>query len=199
MSWGSLLERYVFEKVLPISYSWNADETILHPEIHAWAGSPDGMKFDEENEHTVTDMKCPGLKAFCQMVFPIYIGFNGTDAITMLRNGFKHKDFEYKPYKEAETYYWQLVSNAVITGAKFAELIVFCPYKSELPAIREMALQSEEKRFQWINFAADSELSHLLDGGYFKNLNIIRFNVPQSDKDFLTEKVKEAEKLLITI
>jgi hypothetical protein len=52
-------------------------------------------------------------------------------------------------------------------------------------------------RHYWIAMAMDGELPFLKDGGFYKNLNIIRFEVPQVDIDLLTEKVKLAGTMLI--
>ena len=54
-----------------------------------------------------------------------------------------------------------------------------------------------QNKFAWINWAEDKELPYLLDGGHYKNLNIIRFEVSQEDKDRLTIAVLNASKLLI--
>ena len=73
------------------------------------------------------------------------------------------------------------------------------PYLSELPTVRMMAnnvpLDQQSKHY-WIAFGNDDELPHLLDGGYYKNLNTIRFEVPEEDKRYLTQKVQDAGKLL---
>lgn len=181
--WGKLLEPRPFEQ-LGLEYSLNSDESITHPEINYWAGSPDGFKYVIEK--TVLDIKCPiTLKSFCQLVQPIYDGFEGMEAMNKIR--------EY--HKDGDKYYWQLVSNACITGSQFAELIVYAPYESEIEEIKRSAEGVDG--CMWIQFATENELPFLKDGGYYKNLNIIRFEVPQGDKDFLTERVKLAGSMLI--
>lgn len=185
LSWGELVEPHAFQ-LLGIEYKLSSQETIQHPEIKYWAGSPDGNKFDEGK--TVFDEKCPiSLKSFCQLVQPLYDGLNGMDAINIIRK--KHKD--------GEKYFWQLVSNAILTDSKFAELIVYCPYKSEIPTIRELAQEAGTSKYSWIYWALDNELSFLPDGGYYKNLNIIRFEIPQDDKDKLIAAVIKAKEKLI--
>lgn len=184
LSWGKCLEPYVFDNLLGIEYSYESDKTLVHSSIPFWSGSPDGRKFD--NGGTVVDTKCPyTLKSFCQLVQPLYDGLKGMDAINVLRTN----------HKDGETYYWQLVSNAILTNSQYAELIVFCPYKEELPAIKQMA--DGEPNFYFIWAAIENELPYLPDGGYYKNLNVIRFEVPESDKEALTENVIKAGKLLI--
>lgn len=178
-SWGQLVEKRVFE-LLGLEYRLCSQETIGHPHFDYWFGSPDGEKFDEGK--TVIDIKSPKtLKSFCQIV----------DCKTIEQVRENHKD--------GEKYYWQLVSNAILTGAENAELIVYVPYQSELEDIRELARNADEgvmSKYYWIHNATDEELPYLIEGGHYKNLNILRFKVPQADKDFLTERVAAAGKLL---
>lgn len=179
-SWGKLVEGRVFD-LLGIEYQLVSTDTILHPKIKCWSGSPDGNKFDVGN--TVIDIKAPlTLKSFCRLVDPLYNGLSGMDAMNEVR----------KNHPDGEKYYWQLVSNSVLTGSKFAELIPYVPYKSELDEIREYASQVDsidQYKFFWINNAQDDELPYLIDGGFYKNLNVIRFEVPEEDKIALTERV----------
>ncbi len=73
------------------------------------------------------------------------------------------------------------------------------PYLKELQEFRECVQQMPQElmyKFFWIANGNDEELPHLLENGHYKNINIIRFEVPQSDKEFLTERVLEAGKLL---
>jgi hypothetical protein len=149
------------------------------------------MKYDADK--TVVEQKCPiTLKSFCQLVDPLYEGKTGMDAINHIREN----------HKDGEKYYWQMVSNACITGAKYAELIVYVPYFDELEAVRELVRNTDEgiqSQFAWINFADDRELPYLVEGAYYKNLNVIRFEVPLQDKALLRVKVEIAGKLLTKI
>lgn len=183
-SWGKLVETKAFE-LIGLEYTLCSTETIVHPYIDYWCGSPDGVK-----KYTVMDIKCPlTLKSFCQRVQPIYEGITGIEAMNLIR----------KNHKSGEQDYWQLVSNAILTKSKFGELIIFVPYKSELDSIREMAanFDGNQNKFAWINWAEDNELPFLNDEGFYKNINIINFEIPQSDIELLTEKVIQAGKLLI--
>lgn len=185
LTWGKLLEYHVFDQ-LGLEYQLISNETIVHPEINYWSGSPDG-----ETEDSVSDIKCPlTLKSFCQLVQPIYDGLTGIDAMAAIREN----------HKDGEKFYWQLVSNAILLKKKFAELIVYMPYLSEIPAIKMLASAvdgDKASKHYWIAMALDDELPFLIDGGYYKNLNIIRFEVPESDKKLLTDCVLEAGKMLI--
>lgn len=182
-SWGKLLEPRVFD-MLGLEYRLCSHETIVHPEFAYWAGSPDGHKPD-----TTADIKAPlTLKSFCQLVQPLYEGLTGMDAMNKVRE--EHKD--------GEKFYWQIVSNCILQCNLYGELIVYMPYFSELEEIRIMARTHEQPRkFSWVDYAADDELPYLIEGGYYKNLNIIRFEIPEADKKLLTECVKKAGELLV--
>jgi hypothetical protein len=179
LAWGNLGENIAFQK-LGMEYTLTSQETDIHPTISYWSGSRDGMKHDEGK--TVIDIKCPmTLKSFCTLA----------DCQTIEEVRECHKD--------GEKYYWQLVSNATINDCKFAELIVYMPYLSELEEIRDLAGNMPQEhlyKFFWIANGNDEELPHLMENGHYKNINVIRFEVPTADKDFLTERVIEAGKLL---
>lgn len=192
-SWGNLLEPRVHE-LLPTSYTYSSKITDIHPEIDYWVGSKDGT--NEAGERAVTDIKCPfTLKSFMQLVLPLYCGLSGMDAMYALMNGFDHNSFKYPAHKDGEKYYWQLVSNACINNTKFAELIIYMPYQSELLEIKRMA--EGNHTVYWMNFSQEEEIPYLPDECPYKNLNIIRFEIPQADKDLLTENVKKAGTMLI--
>jgi hypothetical protein len=179
-SWGLLLEKRVLEDLLGIDYRPCSKETIEHPDYDFWAGSPDAEKFDEGK--TVVDIKCPfTLKSFCQ--------FADCESIQDIFNN----------HPDGETYYWQLVSNAILIGAKYAELIIYCPYQSELATIRDMAnyYDGDQNKVAWMNWTDDRDMPYLIDGGNYKNVNIFRFEVPEQSKEELTERVIRASKLLV--
>lgn len=192
MQWGNLNEPGVFAQ-LPIDYSLNSQETIVHPQYgDFWVGSPDGFKYGKYQEsgnmvsriETVIDIKCPFTHlSFCDLVEPIYHGLTGMDAMNAIRDG----------HKEGDTYYWQLVSNAILSGADHCELIVYMPYLSEIDEIRLMAEGNPE--CSWIQWAND--LPYLNDGGYYKNINVIQFTPPTEDRVFLEDCVVKASEMLI--
>ncbi len=180
-TWGKVLEKRVLEDLLGTQYQPCSNESICHPEFDFWWGTPDAIKHNSDGTKTVVDIKCPyTLASFCDLV---------ESTMYAIRNN----------HKTGEQYYWQLVSNAILTGADSAELIVYCPYESELPKIKELVDNwlGNPNKVAWINFSEDSELPYLIDGAYYKNLNICSFPIFQEDKDFLTLKVKEASRLLI--
>lgn len=177
--WGRLLEKRAFD-LLDTSYTLNSDETIMHPEYDFWSGSPDGFKLGEKK--AVFDIKCPyTLKSFCQLS-------KCTNAEELRNN-----------HSDGEKYYWQLVSNAIITNCTAAELIIYMPYKSELLAIEEMidGLDLDTaKQYNFIKYANENELPYLMSNGKYKNIHKIAFDIPQSDIDLLTSKVIAASKML---
>jgi hypothetical protein len=52
-------------------------------------------------------------------------------------------------------------------------------------------------KFKWVDYASDDELPYLIDGGYYKNLNIIRFEIPEADKKLLTGCVLKGGEMLL--
>lgn len=183
-SWGNLVEAFVFDNI-GLDFTYSSQITDIHPKIKYWVGSKDGTR--EGKNRSVIDIKCPfTMKSFVQLVKPLYDGLTGIEAMSAVRES----------SKDGDKYYWQLVSNAIINGCDFAELIVYCPYKSSLPKITALAEGNPDVK--WIAYASDSELPYLPDNGYFKDINIIRFEIPQSDKDLLTATVLKAGEMLIT-
>lgn len=190
LSWGKLGEKHVFGLPSMLSYTLFGDVPMQHPSIESWAGSPDATR---GNGIVVADVKCPiTRKSFCQFLDPYKKGGAVIHkAMTIEAVRANHKD--------GDKYYWQLVSNAILTGATKGELIIYMPYKSELDAIRELAQQQDSdelKNYYWIANASDEELPYINEGGHYKNLNVITFDIPQEDKDFLTERVLLATELL---
>lgn len=185
LTWGKLLEAKAFE-LLGLEYTLSSTETDVHTSIPYWAGSKDGIKLDHGK--TIIDIKCPmTLKSFCQLVQPLYDGLVGIAAMNAIRAN----------HKDGEKFYWQLVSNGILNDAKFAELVVYMPYKSEIPDIKLFADGIPNAYF--IAMAGEDELPYILDDGYYHNINIIRFEIPDEDKDKLTELVTKAGEMLVTI
>jgi hypothetical protein len=199
--WGTFGERMV-EMLLGEYYEFSPSVSMLHPTISNWSGSRDAIKYDEGK--TVAEVKCPYTrKAFCQLVQPIYDELEGIDAINAIRFGYIDKNgLEHAQYSEAEKYYWQIISNACISGCKYGELIVYMPYESEIPAIQhaaEKAITEGESQFYFIASSKPEQLPYIKDGGYYSNLNIIRFAIPEADKEKLEQLVVKASELLIKI
>jgi hypothetical protein len=179
LQWGKMCESFVFQE-LPTSYTLCSDETIVHPTLSYWAGSPDGV-----TEDSVMDIKCP-------LTIKSWFSLTQGENIYGMVDGFTVQGREFSGNTYGDKYYWQLVSNAILTGKKFAELIVFMPYQEQLEAIRS---EADFQGINWIKYSTDDELPYV--GKQHKNITTIRFEVPQKDIDTLTEAVTEAGKMLI--
>lgn len=183
-SWGTVVEKRVFQ-ILPMSYVYISEMRLFHPDFSRWSGAPDLIK-----NTTVGDCKCPySLEVFC-------------DKLKILQKACDTEDLtEYKD--EYPEDYWQHISNAILLEKNgfpcdHFEAIIYCPYKSELEAIREMILAMDNNEsFKWIYYASDNELPWIPDGGNYKNLNKFRFFVPESDKQALVERMKLAHEMII--
>lgn len=188
LSWGTLCEVAV-SKLLIDDYIFTSRETVVHPAFSYWAGSKDAIKLDQGR--TVAEVKCPiTLKSFCDLVDPIYDGLEGISAMNKVRD----------VHPDGDKYYFQTVSNAILNNAKFGEFIVYMPYKSELEVIKMIAMNSDGPdmgNYYWIGNAKEDELPFLIEDGFYRNLNVIRFEIPREDINFLTERVVEAGKLLL--
>jgi hypothetical protein len=177
VNWGKLVERYAHLVINDnMDYTYQSDVTLIHPTIDCWVGTPDVLKL---GDGTVGDIKCPYTRnSFCDL--------------------YDCKDWEMLKIFSPE-YYWQLVSNAILTNSTYAELVVFLPYQSQLDDIRALAhAQTEDEyRYKWIAYANDEELPYLPDNSpLYTNLHIIRWEVSEQDKNELTEAVLKAQKLL---
>lgn len=177
--WGTVLEQRVASLLDQFEYDYCSNTTLVHPTIQSWAGTPDFVTLDR-----VVDAKCPyTLKAFCQLA-EICIG----------------KDYQdlrlHKP-----DYYWQLVSNSILTGKKKAELIVYCPFKEELEAVRELVDNFEEDQHKlfWIFQADDEDLPYVPKDSYYTNMYKLIFDVPAEDQEALIEVVIKASNRLEVI
>lgn len=174
--WGKFLESRV-HSLIDLSYKYVFDETLKHPKYSFWSGSPDLIN---DAEGLIADIKCPQPKNFCELIEACNEGKES------LKNDFPE-------------YWFQLVSNAIITNKDKAELIVYMPYESELEEIRDDASQydgAEPWKYRFIAEVDKSELAYLPDESEYTNLNIFRFDITTDDKDELTNKVLKAYELL---
>ena len=178
-SWGNLCEGYVLGELLGLEYSAISRQSIMHPKYDFWSGTPDSL-CHEEGEKIITDVKCPfTLKSFCQLVDNFELG--GMEAVI-------------KAHKDGAKFFYQLVSNAILTGCNYGELVVFAPYKSELQHLRDMANHDD---IGWLTHATDDELPWLPDGGYYKNINKLRFPISEEVKAALTARIELAGQSLV--
>jgi hypothetical protein len=185
--WGRICEKHFFENSGRIEYTPLMNEPIHHPSIEYYAGSPDAFK----GEDVVCELKCPfTLLSFCQLVDPIVKGYTGLDAMGIIRD----------THTDGEKYYWQMVSNSILSNRKQCEFIVYCPYEWELNSIRSLAEEQpleELSSFYFISTASDKALPCLPNGGFYKNVYSITFTPPQEDIDLLTKKIELCKDLIL--
>jgi hypothetical protein len=205
-SWGKLCEVFV-HNLLPNQYVFHSDKTLEHPTIPSWVGTPDGSKRNRSKIQTVTDIKCPlTLKSFFALIRPIYewdgyrakklAKIDGMEVMNRIRFGYTDSNgMKWPKHKDGDKFYWQLVSNACITGAKFAELIIFVPYIEQLEKITTYN-RSLDEPYWLVERAKEGELPYIYKQSGVKNINVIRFEVPQADKDFLKSRVNLAIDLI---
>ncbi len=127
-----------------------------------------------------------------QLVRPLYHGLQGLEAMYAIQDGYNYKGFEYPAHTDGKKFFYQCISNGIINKCDFAELIIFMPYQSQLMDITNSCMEDQQR---WLQYNSNS-IPFLKDGGFFKNINIIRFKIPQADKDFLTECVTRAGEYL---
>lgn len=178
MKWGKFLESRV-HNLLPLSYKHVYDETLMHEIIDCWSGSPDEISIPES---TVCDVKCLQPKKFCETVDDLTDAIAKND-ISIFRDNHPDK-------------YWQLTSNAIITGMQNIELIVYMPYESELQEIRDSVADydgDDQWKYRFIAESDKSELAYLPNDSEYKNLNIFRFALDQKDAALLTQTVLRAK------
>jgi len=183
LSWGKCVELRAFE-TLGLEYTLCSDKTLQHPTIPFWVGSPDAT-----TEETVDDLKCPmTLNSFCNMVDPyIEDGNIIHEALTIEAVRSNHRD--------GDKFFWQIVSNAVLTGKKKGQLIVYVPYKDELEDIKSISEGNPD--YYWIWSADHEKLPYLVREGDYKNINVIEFDIMEIDVKNLTNRVLECGELLM--
>lgn len=176
--WGHLCEGFVFE-MLGIEYSTQSKQTIQHPEIDFWSGTPDSVCYQEYN--TAVDVKCPfTLKSFCQ-----FVDNWKSNGIQGIRDN----------HKDGEKFYWQIVSNSILAKCKEGELIIFCAFESQVSSLMQRGFDL----YDWLMYASMDDVPWIPDGNeYYKSLNKFRFPIPEADKTALHNRVVEAGKMLVT-
>lgn len=189
MAWGKYMENQVFKK-MSLDYTIVSKQTLLHPDkllSKIWSGSPDMIKIiNKDQKKRVSEVKCYYPKNFAQLTDAMKIA-EETDDLAALKKINKGKE------------YWQVVSNAILCGVDVAEIISYMPYESEMDEIREDISNFEGEDFFYYRFITERKndvLPVLPDGGYYKNLNIFSFVVPDEDKLLLTNCVIDAGLLL---
>lgn len=183
LTWGKCVEKRAFD-VLGLEYTLCSNLTLQHPTIPYWLGSPDATTIE-----TVDDIKCPmTLTSFCQLVDPYY------DNGRLVHEGLTIEAVR-ENHRDGDKFFWQIVSNAILTGKKKGELIIYVPYLDELEEIKTLADGNPD--YYWIWSSDNEKLPYLVREGEYKNVNVIQFDIMQRDVDALTERVLECGKLLV--
>lgn len=178
-NWGTFIESIAFDnEKIPLDYSLVSKKRYFHKEL-PWSGMPDLII---EKDSIVGDIKCPWtLESFCDM----YDIMTSDSPDELLK-------------QEKPEYYWQLVSNAILTGSDFAVLWIYVPKKSDLLDIRIKAenYDGDQNKVAFISFSSDDELPYIPEDSEYSSIKSMLFEVPELDKEFLEMRVKEAENLL---
>lgn len=179
-AWGLVCERYVLEHLLGMEYVPMMDEAIIHPVIPLWSGKPDAMNTATQ---AVVELKCPfTLTSFCGLAEPIKRGLSGIDAMRYIRDN----------HKDGEKYYWQCVSNCILTGAECVEFMFFMPTEAHLDDIRHTVQQfplDMQYKFYWLENAHNSDLPYLIKESKYESMYKITFVPPEEDIKALTGRV----------
>lgn len=185
LAWGNFMELIVYS-ILGTQYQISSKETTLHPKYgDFWSGSKDLFTVNNKTGkmESIAEIKCYQKKKFA-----LY-----TDCILK-------KDIELLK-KEFPKEYWQIVSNAILDSVDIGEAITYMPYVSEAEEIKQMAEDydgADVWKYKFIWDRETSDLPYLPDGGYYKNINKFSFIIPQEDKELLTERMLQANELLIS-
>lgn len=178
LAWGEIMEMFVFSE-LGLEYKPVSKGTVEHPEIKGWAGTCDAEKYRNGEKYAVAEIKCYWPENFAN-----YVNVLLKKDVALLRDEFPKE-------------YWQIVSNACILGLDYGEAICFMPYESQMKEIRE-SIESLDIPHQWrYRFVAELDnwqLPVLPDKGYYKSMNKFEFEIPKSDKEYLTKRIIEAIK-----
>jgi hypothetical protein len=184
-AWGDLMEIMIHKLDKEVAYAYDAKKTTIHPTIEMWSGSTDFI-----SEDCVSEAKG----------YQIDKGTKYHECLELCAELGSPE-----PLKEDfEQEYWQILSGACIHGKKYGEAVLYMPYFHDLPKVYETAMNINTDgdiwRYKSICDAIEqdryAELTYLIEDGEYKDLIRYRFEAPQSDKDFLTERVELAVKLL---
>lgn len=168
--WGNFMEDHAFgrfyeETKLQIIPCSNRETDFRISPVKDHGGTPDFVSFDGE---LVGSIKCPFTES----------------AFIDLWDLCKSEDVE-RFKKEKKEYYWQLVSDLLVTGAKKCVLVVYMPYGDEL-----------------VSLLTDSELYWLTDAPHinrdteFSDIIYWFFEPPAEDVQFLKDRLELASNIL---
>jgi len=177
-AWGHFCEHFLFDTKLGIEYTRTNVSTKAHPVFpNDVAGSCDLWVQGDR----IGEIKCYQPENFAEYSQAII-----KQDVDVLRSEFPEE-------------YWQCVNNAAIYELKKAEVICFMPSVDDLEALRHMAENwPGEKPWQY-RFIYENEwyeLPILPKASKIPSLNRFVFEIPESDFEALTNRIKLAIKLL---
>lgn len=167
--WGNFFEPYAIARYVQetgihvISYSDHKKDFKVGP-LPNHGGTPDFTTFDET---VVGSVKCPQEDAFIDLF----------DLI-------KSKDIE-RFKEDHKEYYWQLISDLIVTGARYCVFVIYMPYEDE---VADLLSDSE---LYWL-----TEPACVKRGTEFTDLAYWQFQPPIEDVEFLTSRIEMASDLL---
>lgn len=188
ISWGKFVQHRVTNTLLDTGCKPTKDIRRAHKTISNWTGAEDYIRtkhieYGELNQDVaatliVGEVKCFELKNFCKVHEAASFGYQALK-------------------EECPEVFWQLVSNSILNDTSKAELCLYVPYKKELKAIKDEARETGRDDLRWLAYnTEDDALPYLIEGGHYKNLTTFQFDILESDKQILTDRVQIAIKLL---
>lgn len=179
LDWGNLCEAIAHEE-LGLEYQLVSKIRYKHASL-PWSGMPDGLVGTEK----VTDIKSPWtLKSFLMVYDFIFktgeVKPNETTVAELLK-------------KIKKEWYWQLISNSVLTEINTCELIMFMPKRKQIEEIQKASAESGKYYFHTKSI---DELPWLADDSKIPSIVKITFEAPKEDQDKLIERVSLATNLL---
>jgi hypothetical protein len=146
-----------------------------------WSGMPDGLKGPD----VVTDIKSPWtLASFMAVYMPIFHTGKIKPEETTVSELLK---------KSKKEWYWQLISNSILTKRTVCELILFMPKRKLLEEIRAISQNSGKYYF---HNKTDFELPWTSENSEINTITKIQFEAPEADVQHLKERVQLAANLL---
>lgn len=158
--WGNMCEPIVHD-MLGLEYSMVSKTRFTHKTL-PWSGMPDEIVGGKK----VSDIKCPW-------------------TLTSFMDAYETCN-DWELFKKAKKeWYWQLISNACLTGIDYCELILFMPKFKRLPDIKK---ESAHNGYFFHNLA-DEALPWTSDKSDIPEITYIRFTASEEDKEFLTDRI----------
>jgi len=176
LDWGNLCEQIAHDQdEVGLEYELTSKTRYKHKTL-PWSGMPD----HKVQERKVTDIKCP----FTLISF--------LEVYTAIKES-KSEDYAETLKSSNDKWYWQLISNSILTGINTCELILFMPKRSMLYDIR---VASEFSGKYYFHLKDDFELPWTADDSPVPVITKIEFEAPEDDKNHLIERVSLAANLL---